>query len=181
MPTYPVAIHCLFTSPGHAYFGNSTPDPGPYPMVSHSEVRLEAGLGIPGDRFYNRKPDYSGQVTLFSWEVYQALLRHLSLPDRSPEFFRRNVLISGVPLNQLIGQEFELDGIRLSGSGHCTPCHWMDDGFAPGSLAFLNGRGGLRCRILTSGTLAIGSASLVSPVRLDLTRLMDPPDRLPLP
>lgn len=181
MQTYPVTIHRLFTSPGHAYFGNASQEPGPYDMISHEAVRLEAGLGIPGDRFYNRKPDYSGQVTFFSWEVYQALLLHLSLPDRSPEFFRRNVLISGVPINQLIGQEFELGGIRLSGSGHCTPCRWMDDGFAPGSLAFLQGRGGLRCRILSSGTLSIGPATLNCSANLDLTRLTDTPDRLPLP
>ncbi|NUQ81530.1 MAG: molybdenum cofactor biosysynthesis protein [Bacteroidetes bacterium] len=181
MITYPVVIHHLFTSAGHAYFGNSTSEPGPHAMTSHPSVFLEVGKGIPGDRFYNRKPDYSGQVTLFSMEVYHELLVHLKLTDRSPEFFRRNVLISGVPLNELIGLEFEINGIRLSGSGHCTPCRWMDDGFAPGAWTFLKGRGGLRCRILSSGYLSTGPANLISPVHLNLNQVTDPIEGPSLP
>ena len=33
---------------------------------------------------------------------------------------------------------------------------WMDEAIAPGAEALLQGRGGLRARILTSGTLRVG-------------------------
>jgi MOSC domain-containing protein YiiM len=38
----------------------------------------------------------------------------------------------------------------------CKPCYWMDEAIAPGAEALLQGRGGLRARILTSGTLRVG-------------------------
>jgi MOSC domain-containing protein YiiM len=66
---------------------------------------------------------------------------------------RRNVITRGVDLNELIGQEFKLQGIRFLGMEECRPCYWMDRAFAPGAHEFLKGRGGLRARILTDGSL----------------------------
>ena len=39
-------------------------------------------------------------------------------------------------------------------------CYWMDEAFCPGMEEFLKGRGGLRARILTGGTLTKGPAHL---------------------
>jgi len=32
-----------------------------------------AGSGLKGDRYFNHKPDYKGQVTFFAQEVYERL------------------------------------------------------------------------------------------------------------
>jgi MOSC domain-containing protein YiiM len=71
----------------------------------------------------------------------------------SPALARRNVITRGVDLNELIGQEFELQGVRFLGIEECRPCYWMDGAFAPGAQEFLKGRGGLRAKILTDGKL----------------------------
>ena len=74
---------------------------------------------------------------------------------------RRNVIVSGVDLNELIGEEFSIQGVRLRGTGHCKPCYWLDQAFAPGTEDFLEGNGGLRAEILSGGLIAVGSAQLL--------------------
>ena len=94
---------------------------------------------------------------------------------------RRNVIVEGVNLNQLIGHEFTLDGVRLRGVKHCAPCRWMNDGVAPGVLPFLHGRGGLRAQALRDGILRTGPAMLTSPIALDAKTITQalPTPRLP--
>ena len=63
------------------------------------------------------------------------------------------MITQDIDLNQLIGQEFEIQGVRFHGSGECRPCYWMNSAIAPVAEGFLEGRGGLRARILTDGEL----------------------------
>jgi MOSC domain-containing protein YiiM len=79
---------------------------------------------------------------------------------KSPGVLRRNLIVSGVDLMDLIGKEFELQGIRFRGTAHCKPCYWMNTAFAPGAEKFLAGRGGLRARILSDGEICLGEARL---------------------
>jgi MOSC domain-containing protein YiiM len=58
-----------------------------------------------------------------------------------------------VDLNSLIGREFEVQGVRFFGEEESKPCYWMDQAFCPETENELKGRGGLRARILTNGTL----------------------------
>ncbi|MGH8046564.1 MAG: hypothetical protein ACREKL_04910 [Chthoniobacterales bacterium] len=48
--------------------------------------------------------------------------------------------------------------MRFRGTEECSPCQWMEVAFAAGALKALVGRGGLRARILTSGTLRTDAA-----------------------
>jgi MOSC domain-containing protein YiiM len=120
-----------------------------------------AGSGIRGDRFYDYRDDYKGQITLFSWEVFERLAAHFGLTNKSAGDLRRNVVVSGVNLNELIGEEFSIQGVRLRGTAHCKPCYWMNQAVAPGAEEFLQGNGGLRAQILTDGVIAVGDAQLV--------------------
>lgn len=153
-------IERLFISPEHNYFGHHGAPAGTAPVVELTEAVLVAGRGIEGDRFFGWKEDYKGQITFFSREVYESLCARLGVHDRGPEVFRRNVLVSGVDLNRLAGREFTLQGIRFLGMAECSPCYWMERAFHPGAEAALKGRGGLRAKILSSGTLRPGAASL---------------------
>jgi MOSC domain-containing protein YiiM len=112
-----------------------------------------ARRGIRGDRYFDFKGDYKGQITFFSLEVFDQLCCALQVQSCSPSVARRNVITRSVDLNELIGKEFELQGVRFLGMEECRPCYWMDSAFAPGALEFLAGRGGLRAKILTSGRL----------------------------
>ncbi len=122
-------------------------------MVEAPELELVAGQGIVGDRFFGYKPDYRGQVTFFAEEVYAELCERLGVRDREASVFRRNILTAGQDLNALIGEEFEVQGLRFAGVAECTPCYWMDEAFHPGAEAALKHRGGLRARVLLGGVL----------------------------
>jgi MOSC domain-containing protein YiiM len=147
----------LFISPGHNYFGHHGQPPGEYPLLEVNQVECVAGRGLRGDRFFDYKDDYKGQITFFAWEVLEELWRELGVQGRSPGASRRNVITEGVDLNTLIGVRFEIQGVRFLGTEECRPCGWMDQAFKPGAEKWLKGRGGLRARILTEGTLRLES------------------------
>jgi MOSC domain-containing protein YiiM len=152
-----VKVNHLYISAGHNFFGHHGFVPGENPVVEVAEVECVAGRGIRGDRFFDFKNNYKGQITFFSQEVFDQLCKELKLAGKSPGFSRRNVIVSGVDLDALIGQDFEIQGVRFHGTAECSPCHWMDMAFAPGAESFLQGRGGLRAQILTDGKLCAGT------------------------
>jgi MOSC domain-containing protein YiiM len=154
-------IRQIFISPGHNYFGHHGRAPDNFPMVEVSSIECVAGSGIRKDRFYDYRDDYKGQITLFSWEVFEKLVAHFDLTNKSAGDLRRNVVVSGVNLNELIGAEFSIQGVRLRGTAHCKPCYWMNHAIAAGAEEFLKGNGGLRAQILTDGVMAVGDAQLV--------------------
>lgn len=148
-----IRIRHLYISPGHNYFGHHGKPSGGNPIVEVPRVHCVAGRGIEGDRFFDYKPDYKGQITFFAWEEYERLCAEFGLRDRSPAAFRRNAITSGIDLRTLYGREFEIQGVRFRGHSECTPCYWMDQAFHPGTEAALKGCGGLRAQILTDGDL----------------------------
>lgn len=151
-------IRHLFISPGHNYKGHHGMEPGTHPILEVDCVECVASKGLKGDRYFGHSEDYKGQITFFAWEVYRSLCEQLNARDKSPSVFRRNVIIDGLDLNALIGKEFELQGLRFFGTEECRPCYWMDRALAPGAEEAMHGRGGLRARILTTGTLRCGSS-----------------------
>jgi MOSC domain-containing protein YiiM len=151
-----ITIKHLFISPGHNFFGHHGKAPDLYPMIAVAEVRCLAGRGLEGDRFLDFKADYKGQVTFFAAEIYDELCARFEVWDKPPSAFRRNVITLGVDLNRLIKREFTIQGVRFLGMAECSPCAWQDGAFAPGTEAALEGRGGLRAKILTDGVLRVG-------------------------
>jgi MOSC domain-containing protein YiiM len=148
-----VKICHLYISPGHNFFGHHGREPDSYPTIEVPSVECVAGQGIRGDRFFDYRSDYKGQITFFSLEVVEELRQNLRDRGLSAALLRRNVVVRGVELNQLIGEEFEVQGVRFHGTAECKPCYWMDRAIAPGTEDFLKGRGGLRARILNDGHL----------------------------
>lgn len=148
-----ICIKHLYVSPGHNFFGHHGRPAGTNPVIELSEIQCVKGRGIEGDRFFDYKPNSASQITFFAMEVYRALCGELRVEDKPPSVFRRNVITSGMDLNALVGEEFEIQGVRFRGVEECRPCHWMEQAFAPGAEHFLRGRGGLRAMILSDGKL----------------------------
>jgi MOSC domain-containing protein YiiM len=148
-----VKVRRLYISKGHRFFGRHGLPAADHPVIEVEEVDCVAGRGLRGDRFFAFKDGYKGQVTFFAWETYDAICRELAVADRPPSAFRRNVITVGIDLNELIGRDFEMQGVWFRGMEECRPCYWMEQAFAPGADNFLRGRGGLRAAILTSGIL----------------------------
>jgi len=153
-------IRQIFISSGHNYFGHHGRTPDDHELVEVERIECVAGHGIRGDRYYDYRDDYKGQITFFSWEVFERLARNFALNDKSPGVLRRNVIVSDFNLNDLIGENFIIQGVHFRGTEHCKPCYWLDQAFAPGTERFLHSNGGLRAAILTDGVIAVGEAEL---------------------
>ena len=145
----------IFISEGHNFFGHHGKPAGDHSAREVQTIECVAGKGIRGDRFFDHKPDYKGQITFFDERVWIELCHHFRIHHLDPSVLRRNVIVRGHDLNSLIGREFEIQGVRFIGTGECSPCYWMDSAFHPGTEVFLKDRGGLRAKILTSGNLAV--------------------------
>ena len=89
----------IYISPGHNYFGHYGKEPGKNAMLEVAEVECIAGKGLMGDRFFDYKEDYKGQITFFSKSVYEDLCQQFGVNDKSPDVFRRNVLVEDEDLN----------------------------------------------------------------------------------
>jgi MOSC domain-containing protein YiiM len=151
----------IFISSGHNYFGHHGRAPDDFPLNEVPQIECVAGHGIRGDRFFDYRDNYKGQITFFSFEVYERLIEHFGLTNKTAGALRRNIIVSGVDLNGLIGEDFSIQGVQLRGTAHCRPCYWLDQAVAPGAEDFLEGNGGLRAQILSDGVIALGDAQLL--------------------
>jgi len=154
-------IRYLFISPGHNFFGRHGKPAHDNPVREMKSIECVAGRGIRDDRFFDHKPDYKGQITFFAWENLIALWDELGIPadQRAPAATRRNVITENLNLTHLIGKEFELQHVRFLGTEECRPCYWMNAAIHEEAERWMKGRGGLRAKILTSGSLHIDPAA----------------------
>jgi len=146
-------VRHLYISAAHNYFGHHGQPAGTAPMVEVPSAELVAGKGLVGDRFFDWKKDYKGQVTFFALEVFESLCAQFEIRDKAPWVLRRNIIVEGADLNALIGAEFDVQGVRFAGTAEAKPCYWMNSAFAEGAEAAMDGRGGLRAKVLTDGVL----------------------------
>ncbi|MFF2217193.1 molybdenum cofactor biosysynthesis protein [Streptomyces antibioticus] len=156
-----VEVVQLLVSPSHRLAGRPSDGPAPGPDEELvPEVRVRAGLGLVGDRYFGRAAHRDAAVTLMSEEN---LPRDIDPSAGLPQT-RRNVLLRGVDVDALVGSTIALD----SGPGPVTfavnrparPCAWMDVTVGPGAQRALRGKGGVRCTPLSDGVLTLGPATL---------------------
>ena len=150
----------IIISCGHDYWVRSGEPTRQHGTLSPMEVRCEAGWGLVGDRYFYGKPGRKGQVTFMDQAVVDAIRKQFSLPSLPASLFRRNLIVAGLSLPVLLGKRFELQGVEFEGAQECRPCEWMDRVIANGVREFMrdNFRGGLRAKVLTSGTLRVEGA-----------------------
>ncbi|MGF0114854.1 MOSC domain-containing protein [Promicromonospora sp. Marseille-Q5078] len=178
---YPVDVLHLLVSPEHAYFGRPRDGAAEVSTTDAAEAHVVAGKGILGDRFFGKAAHMDAAVTVFAAEALEQIARDLGTGPLDPLLTRRNVVLRGVELHPLLGEEFTIrpdaggraDEVRLRAGRPAHPCAWMDRMLAPGVHAAMRGRGGLRCMPVTDGVLRRGPAVLLSPVELDPARAGD--------
>lgn len=164
-----VKISHIFASPEHHYFTREKFDVGNSPTYEFDSIELFANRGIKGDRFeFSKYP-----LTFVSEEVMREVCENLNLPYE-PMLFRRNIVISGINLNQLIGKVFTIGEAEFEGLEHCPPCTWMNAVMKKGTYKLMSGRGGLRVKVLKEGRLKTGPNTLIT----DAFEPLDP--RFPL-
>jgi MOSC domain-containing protein YiiM len=130
------------------------------PMSAVAEIRVIAGKGLEGDRYFRKTGSYSKtpgsgrEVTLIEIEAIDALQREYRI-DIDPGQARRNIVTRGVALNHLIDREFSVGDVVLRGTRLCDPCSHLEKLTVKGTLRGLIHRGGLRADIVRGGTIRI--------------------------
>ena len=132
-------------------------------MEARGEVKATPGRGIEGDRYFegtgtwSNHPGEGREITLVEMEAFEGLARERNIALKPGET-RRNLVTLGVPLNHLVGKEFQVGDVRLVGIRLCEPCHYLEEMTTKGVVAGLIHRGGLRANVLTSGIIRVGDS-----------------------
>lgn len=135
------------------------------PMRALADARLVAGVGIPGDRYAERRGTYSPrhhidrQVTLIEEETLEALQRDHGVGVAMHEH-RRNLTTRGVALNHLVGRYFAVGECVLYGGRLNVPCRYLEELLGRKVFKPLINRSGLNARVLIGGVLRPGDAIL---------------------
>ncbi|MDF3809757.1 MULTISPECIES: MOSC domain-containing protein [Rhodopseudomonas] len=137
-----------------------------YEMEELSEAECIAGRGIVGDRYYNGAGTYSPkpdvrEVTLIEQEALDALARNdPPLQDGpitlQPRDHRRNLTVTGVPLNHLVGRRFRVGEVILRGGRLNFPCKYLEELLGMPLFLPLYNRSGLNCGIERGGVIRPG-------------------------
>jgi MOSC domain-containing protein YiiM len=140
----------------------TSPAPGSA-QVEQVSIEFVAGSGIPGDRYFGRHDEPGQNVTLIEAEEIEAFLEALSLPH-DLSVTNRNLITRGVRLNELVGREFTVGGVRMLGVELCEPCLGLgamlaSEAASPAVVVkLLVHRAGLRADVLSSGVVSRGAA-----------------------
>jgi len=132
-------------------------------VESVSEANLIAGRGIEGDRYFHGRGTFSKklkdlpdrELTLVEAEEIDAFNKKHSTEFEHGDF-RRNILTTGIRLNDLVGVQFWVGGVLVEGVRLCEPCKRLGTCLAPIVQSEMAGRTGLRARIVNSGTVKVG-------------------------
>ncbi len=134
------------------------------PMVAVPEVNAVAGRGLEGDRYfehtgtYSETPGSGREVTLIATEAIAEAESEYGV-KLAPGDSRRNILTSGVALNDLVDKQFRVGDVVLRGRRLCEPCDYLQGLVGQENVTkSLVHRGGLRCDIVSGGTIRVGDA-----------------------
>jgi len=131
-------------------------------QVEQERIRLVAGSGIEGDRYFGRHDEPGQNLTLVEIEEVEAFLREQGRPE-DLSITHRNLLTRGVRLNELVGVEFQVGEVRLRGVELCEPCMGLGTALSSPTLPaaevvkrFVH-RSGLRADVLSGGVIERGA------------------------
>ena len=142
-------------------------------MREITSANLVAGKGIEGDRYFNDTGTFSeqlkgqphGELTLIQKEAIDAFNDEF---DQSHDYsdLRRNIITTGVSLNDLVGEVFSIGDVSLKGLRLCEPCQHLAETVNTLFLPHMIGRSGLRAQILSSGKIHKGDSITVDDTNL---------------
>lgn len=124
-------------------------------MTALERARLQAGVGIEGDRYASERGTWSDhpagdrELTLVAGEVLDEL-------GLEPGSTRRNITVRGIDVNSLVGREFTVGEVRCRGERLCEPCSTLEGSIGRPVLRELAHRAGLRASILSDGEIGVG-------------------------
>ena len=122
-----------------------------------------AAKGLEGDHRMDKTPGSARQVTLISEEFMQQIAHFTGLSTIDPVLLRRNLVVSGINLNALRHQRFQIGEAVFEATALCHPCSRMEAALGKGGVAAMIGHGGLCAKILSTGYITVGDRLEVRP------------------
>src|SRR3954469_1733469 len=123
-------------------------------LATVESVRARAGRGLEGDRKAEHGTKLGGALTLIEAEV----LEEAGLTGAES---RRQVVVRGVRLNDLVGKRFRVGDVECVGVELCEPCSHLESMTRPGIVKELVHRAGINADILSNGTISVGDSVAV--------------------
>ncbi|MCL9817959.1 MOSC domain-containing protein [Natronocalculus amylovorans] len=133
------------------------------PAEPQQTVEAVADCGLRGDRYFDDTGTFSGReiatdITLIEKEAITAVEREYTI-SLDPGVHRRNIVVEGVALNHFVDQPLTVGGATMVGHELCEPCSYLEQMLEQeGVCDALIHRGGLRGRIVDSGSIAVGDS-----------------------
>jgi len=130
-------------------------------LYTITEATLVQNKGIVGDRYYNNMGSFSKllkekndfHITFIEQEKIDDFNQITSL-NYTNDMFRRNVITTGIELNDLVGKKFTINGVEFLGTRLCEPCKLLSLELGDEFLNLMVNKAGLRAKIITSGTIS---------------------------
>lgn len=130
------------------------------PMLRRETVRAVAG-GLAGDRYCTGRGHYSPldvcQVTLVQADALEAISERSHL-DVTEGQHRRNIVVRGGDVHDLLDHRFSLGDALLEGTRPRPPCRYLERVTGQDGLlrALADGNGGICARVAEPGELSVG-------------------------
>jgi MOSC domain-containing protein YiiM len=120
-----------------------------------TSVTAVAGKGLRGDRhFFADGAEPGDALTLIEAEA----LEDVGLTGAQS---RRQVVVRGVRLNDLVGRRFRVGDVECLGVKLCEPCLHLQQLTRPGIIKELVHRAGINADILNDGRISVGDQVVV--------------------
>lgn len=136
-------------------------DSGSEPMESVERVEAVEQGGLRGDRYFEGTGYYSGidecQVTLIEVEAIEEIKDEFDI-DLTDGRHRRNVVVRGVSVHDLLGERFRVGDAVLKGTRPRPPCAHVERvaGEKGVARALKNRRGGICADVVEGGAIQLG-------------------------
>ncbi|WP_372479019.1 MOSC domain-containing protein [Halomicrobium sp. HM KBTZ05] len=153
----------------------TAPDAGE-PMESHDTLDAVADSGLRGDRYFTGTGHYAPydvcQVTLVSREALTHIREAFDI-DLLDGRHRRNVVVDGVDVGELLDTQFRIGDAVFEGTRRRPPCAHVEKVADEAGVARALGdeRGGICADVVESGAIAVGDD-------LTVVERLDDPDSL---
>lgn len=139
------------------------------PLRSVTEVRVVPGRGLEGDRYFSecgsfsRWPGGGRAVSLVAEEALEAVRLEHGIDLREGRS-RRNLVTSGITLDDLKDHTFRIGTAVFRGIRPCLPCRHLEKLTETGVFDALKDRGGFRADVIEEGILRVGDTIELLPI-----------------
>ncbi len=129
------------------------------PMIAVESIQVEAGRGVVGDRYFGSRHRHVSIQSL-SELAEAAAARGAPVPASAT---RRTITIDHGRIPTTPGARLIVGDVALEVVRKSAPCRVMETSVGPGAARAMHERGGAVCRVLTSGTIAVGDPVVLDP------------------